>query len=435
MSARRAAQPFALALLVALTSPGALVAETLQDAWQLAVARDKALAAATLDVEGAQAEERAVRGARWPSLEAGAGYTFLNESPRFDISTSTGTFRSGPIFEDDQFLAATVQVKLPLYTGGQIRARINAAQQAALGASENEQATAMALRLDVAEAYVSVLRARRALRAAESSVESLTAHVGDVQQMVERDLVPTSDLLAARVALANAEQRRVRVANSVEIAQATYNRRLGEPLARSPELDETLPVDASLPDTPIEELIGRAVESRSELKVLQAQADALASRSRAEKGRLLPQLALTGGYAHLDNEILDRQDVSMIGVGFAWNVFDGGQARNHAAALDSASRATRSRLEDLHSMIELEVRQDWLGVQEARARVKASREAVAQAQENLRISRELYGGGLGTNTQVLDAVTLEVEAINNQNNANLDESLATLRLARAVGAL
>ena len=178
-----------------------------------------------------------------------------------------------------------------------------------------------------------------------------------------------------------------------------------------------------------------ALEARGELKGLAAQADALASQARAERGKILPQLALTGSYMHFDNQILDRQDFSMVGVGVTWNLFDGGQARNRAAALKSASRAQQSRLDDLRSQIALEVRQDWLGVQEAQARLKASGEAVAQAEENLRMSRELYGVGLATNTQVLDAVTLQVEAVSNRDNALLDESLSRLRLARAVGDL
>ena len=81
------------------------------------------------------------------------------------------------------------------------------------------------------------------------------------------------------------------------------------------------------------------------------------------------------------------------------------------------------------------MREAWLGVQEARARLGASREAVAQAEENLRMTRELYGADLGTNTQVLDAVALRVTAMNNHDDAVLDESLAMLRLSHAAGAL
>lgn len=62
-------------------------------------------------------------------------------------------------------------------------------------------------------------------------------------------------------------------------------------------------------------------------------------------------------------------------------------------------------------------------------------EAIDHATIAVRISRELYGVGLASNTQVLDAVTLEVEATNNHDNAVLDEALAGTELAYAVGEL
>ncbi len=439
MRARRGSRPAIGALGSALAVIGmvplATQAETLADAWQLALARDNTLAAASADADSAKAAERAAHGARWPSLDASGGYTRLNKSPTLDVATPGFVFQSGPIFKGDEFVSGNVQMRLPLYAGGQISAGIDAAHQAAVGALENEQSTVSTLKLDVAESYVGVLRARRALEAASSTVESLAAHAGDVEHLVGRELVPRSDLLAARVALADAEQARVRAANSVEIAQAAYNRRLGEPLERTPQLEDRVPTDARLSTTELAALVKRAFESRSELKALAAQAAALDSQSKVESGKRLPQLALTGGYTHFENSILDRQDFSMVGVGVTWNLFDGGQARNRAAALRNSSRAAQSRLEDLRSRVELQVRQTWLEVQEAQARIKASSEAVAQAEENLRSSRELYSADLATNTQVLDAVALRIRAINNRDNALLDESLALVRLEYAVGAL
>jgi outer membrane protein TolC len=85
----------------------------------------------------------------------------------------------------------------------------------------------------------------------------------------------------------------------------------------------------------------------------------------------LPQVALTGGYTHFDNQILDRRNFSMVGVGFTWSLFDGGVARNESESLRSESRS----------------------------------------------------------------ITLEVQATNNHDNAVLDEGLAGIELAYAVGAL
>ena len=425
----------ALALGLAAAAPRAACAETLVDAWRLALAHDNTLAAAQADVEGAQARERAARGARWPAVDAVAGYTRLSASPELDVSTPEGAFRSGPLFRNDQLITGSVGVKLPLYAGGAISAGMRAAHQAVAAAKDNAQVTRADLKLEVAQVYVSVLRARRALETSNSSVASLTAHVNDVASMVGRELVSRSDLLAAQVALANAQEERLRSSNAVSLAFAAYNRLLGEPLDRTVDLDDHLPADATLSGRPLPVLAHEALEGRNELKGLAAQADALAAQSRAEEGRRLPQLALTGTYTHFDNQILDRENLASIGVGITWRLFDGGQARQDAAALSSESRAARRRLEELRSQIELQVRQAWLDGQAAQARLSASRAAVAQADENLRTARELYEAGMGTNTQVLDAVALRVTAANNRDDSTLDLELAGLELAHAVGEL
>lgn len=433
MSLRRAV---VLVLAVTVWGIGAVaVAETLEEAWRRAMENDQALAAVASETEATRADERAARAARWPVIQASAGYTRLGTAPALDVSGQGLSFRSPPIFDEDDFVSSAAQVRLPLYAGGQISAGIAAARSNRIAAEATEQSSRAALKLDVARAYVGVLRARRALEAAESSVASLAAHVADVEQMVERELVPRADLLAARVAFANAEHARVRAANDLQIAHAAYNRRLGEPLDRSVDLDERIPTDPTLARQPVEALIERALASRSELQAMAAQADALASQAEAQLAALRPRIELTGGYNYFENEILDREDFSMVGVGVTWNLFDGGQARNRAAALRHAGRAAQLRLNDLRSMIELEVRQAWLDVKAARARIDASREAVAQAEENLRTARELYSVDLGTNTQVLEAISLRTAAVTNRDNAVLDEALAQLQLARAVGAL
>ncbi len=433
MSLRRAV---VLVLAVTVWGIGAVaVAETLEEAWRRAMENDQALAAVASETEATRADERAARAARWPVIQASAGYTRLGTAPALDVPGQGLSFRSPPIFDEDDFVSSAAQVRLPLYAGGQISAGIAAARSNRIAAEATEQSSRAALKLDVARAYVGVLRVRRALEAAESSVASLAAHVADVEQMVERELVPRADLLAARVAFANAEHARVRAANDLQIAHAAYNRRLGEPLDRSVDLDERIPTDPTLARQPVEALIERALASRSELQAMAAQADALASQAEAQLAALRPRIELTGGYNYFENEILDREDFSMVGVGVTWNLFDGGQARNRAAALRHAGRAAQLRLNDLRSMIELEVRQAWLDVKAARARIDASCEAVAQAEENLRTARELYSVDLGTNTQVLEAISLRTAAVTNRDNAVLDEALAQLQLARAVGAL
>ena len=144
---------------------------------------------------------------------------------------------------------------------------------------------------------------------------------------------------------------------------------------------------------------------------------------------------LHAGYNHVDNQILDRENFASIGIGFQWRLFDSGQLQARTSALHSRARAAAQRLADLRSQVTLDVETAFYNREEADARIHAASAAVAQAQENLRIARELYASGLGTNNQVLDAETLRIVAVTNRDDARFDALIAEYRLQRAAGTL
>jgi len=101
----------------------------------------------------------------------------------------------------------------------------------------------------------------------------------------------------------------------------------------------------------------------------------------------------------------------------------------------SGARAAEERLADLRSSVRLDVETAFFNREDAAARIHAASAAVAQSEENVRIARELYGSGLGTNNQVLDAETLRVMALTNRDDAAFDVLVSEYRLQRAVGSL
>ena len=62
-----------------------------------------------------------------------------------------------------------------------------------------------------------------------------------------------------------------------------------------------------------------------------------------------------------------------------------------------------------------------------------ARQTTAQADENLRVARDRYQHQVGTNTEVLDAETLRIQAYTNLYDSTYQAVLASLRLRRAVG--
>ncbi len=77
-------------LLVVVICPWAGHAETLTDAWAMALSSDGTLAAVRSEREAAESDHAAAVRQRWPSLDVTGVYTELQHAPILDISTPAG---------------------------------------------------------------------------------------------------------------------------------------------------------------------------------------------------------------------------------------------------------------------------------------------------------------------------------------------------------
>ncbi len=419
--------------LSAMTSP--VSAENLQEAWQIATAEDLSIEAAGLRVTAAEAELAAAKGGRWPAFTASANATHFNETPAFDFGAA-GLPGQLPLFSGSSQLMADARVTLPIFTSGMLGNSVQAAKSNVAAQSLRAKSHAQDVRLNVAAAYIGVLRANSALSVANSEVRSLSRHVEDVDDMFTTGAVAKNDLLAAQVSLAAALQQQLQASNSVDLATAVYNKALGRPLAGAVSLDENLPgLDPRLDISSLQALTETAFSNREELAELHSVADAANAQARSTRAQSRPQFALTGAYTALENNILNREDFWSVGVGFQWAIFDANRSRDRANALSLQSRALFREYRDLQSVIELQVRSAWLRLNETIARIKLASHAVAQADENLRVVRDRYRNGEGTNTEVLDAEGLRTLSRSNYDNALYDAAIARYQLQRATGTL
>lgn len=426
-------------LLALLVSPFVMAppasSETLQDAWQIATAEDLTIEAAELRVAAAEADLAAAKGGRWPALVASANTTQFSETPAFDFSAA-GLPGQLPLFSGSSLLMADAHVTWPIFTSGMLGNSVRAAKSSVSAQRQQAKAHAQDVRLNVAAAYVGVLRANSALGVADSQVRSLTQHVHDVDDMFTTGAVAKNDLLAAEVSLAAAQQRQLQAQNSVDLATAVYNKSLGRPLTDAVSLDENLPgLDSRLDATSLQALTETAFSNREELAGLHSAADATSARAESTRAQSRPQLALVGGYTALENNFLNREDFWSVGVGLQWAIFDASRSRDRANALSLQSSALFREYRDLQSVIELQVRSAWLHLNETSARIKLADRAVLQADENLRVVRDRYRNGEGTNTEVLDAEGLRTLSRSNYDNAQYDAAFARYSLQRATGTL
>jgi outer membrane protein TolC len=419
-----------LAGLVTALFAGHAAAESLPQAWDTALSVDRGLKASRENTAAASSLLDAAKSARLPNLALEAGYTALDKAPAARAEFF-GQSLQMPLAQKDS-AAYRAMATLPLYTGGRITRGINAATAGLDAARLGESADAQNLKLRVADVYVGVLRASRMLKVTESHVASLQAHARDVGNLHEQGMVAKSDLLSVQVALADARQRHLQVANGLDLARAAYNRLLGRPLEQPVALDDLSP---EATQEPLPALSERALAQRSELAALAQQIEAMRHQAAAVRGETAPQVALSGGYGYQENRYQVPPGQWMITLGAKWNLFDGGVVGHRANAVERQAAALTEQRDELASVIALQVRQTWLDVQETRKRLNVTQSVIAQAEENLLVARDRYGNGLSTHTEVLDAETLRTGSQSNHANALSDAALAGLRLKRATGEL
>ena len=409
-----------------LVFSGTSFAETLEQAWEIGLKVDHLIKAAGEETNSKQAQLAAAKGQRLPTVNIGGGYLWLNNEPGaylYDREFSTA---------DDRSLSYKAMISLPVYTHFQISSAIDAATANLKAGEFTEAAARQKVKLKIAEAYIAILLRKQQTDVALSHEQSLTAHTADVKNLHDVGMVPVNDLLAAQVALANAKQMLLQAQNRLDIARSAYNRLLNRPLDYEVDIS---PIPLHYPDADLATLSEMAVKKRPELMALEQQVGALQSQAKSAKAESGPKVMLKSGYDFHENSHQVHEGAWEAMVMASWDIFDGNVAKNKGRALQAQSRAAAEQRRDLESMIQLQVRQAWLDMQESRKRVKVTKETLDQAEENLKVTRNRYKEGVGTNTEVLDAETLRTINFVNYDKAGNDAVLAVIRLHYATGEL
>ncbi len=404
-------------------------AETLEDAWDNAINNNHQIKSAKADTSASEQQLQSAQGQRLPDLNVSSGYTQYSETPaaKTQIAGQTAQFSTNQAGS----VKAQAIASVPIFTSGRISHNIDAAEASLQAVQSNETTSVLNIKMQVAEAYITVLRMESALQVAKSHVDTLGLHMKDVNNLFDQGMVARNDALAANVELVNAQQLVVQANNQLDVAKARYNQLLDRNLAHEVTLVHKFP---EIPQGTLNELSDNAIKQRPELVALAQQIESLGQQAQSVKAGLLPQVAVNGGYQYQENRYQAFQGMWMANVGMEWKIFDGSSG-HRSDAITRQAMSLKEQRDDLSSMIGLQVRQAWLDIQETQKRIAVTQQAIAQADENLKVTTDRYQQGLSTNTDVLKAEDLRTTTHVNLNNATYDAALAALHLRRAVGVL
>lgn len=281
--------------------------------------------------------------------------------------------------------------------------------------------------------YFDVLESEKLIQIAEKEVERLEGHLRDAQSLYAEGVITKNDLLQAEVRLSDARQRLVSARNNRAINVSRLNAALARPLNIDLRVMDitAIPGDYAIPE--LEKKWEVALKNRLEMKIVDETLRSLDLGAVSVRSEYYPKFFVTGGYDFMENRYQLHEGNWQLIVGMSLNIFKGGSTRAQLSKIENQKLQLLQQRAKLEDDIRLEVERYVLDLKDARERVAVTKEAVGQAEENLRINRIRYTEGVGTATDVLDAVALMTVAGTNYYKALYDLQRAEAAVLYAQG--
>lgn len=324
-------------------------------------------------------------------------------------------------------------LSVPVYTPS-VDAAIDGARYDREGAGASYEEALQTAKLTAISDYYTLIMYRNLVDVAQQSVRDYDGHVTNVQAQYNVGLVASSDVLAARTNLADAQTTLITRQNSADVAETDLNIVIGYPVSTSIETADKemgyLPYNVTLEQAKAYALLHRATLVKSAMDVKSAEESV-----KQAKAGYLPTVSLTAdkNYASDDNYRGTSNNGWSVGANASLDIWDGGSTRNtikvREAQLESAKEANLAAVDGvLH-----DVQSAYLNLRAAEQTISSTKVAVEEGQESFRIASLRYRAGVGSNLDVLDAETSLTTARNNYVQALYNYNIYVATLEQAVG--
>ena len=375
------------AAVILLPGSASAIELSIQEAVDLAIAQNTSLRITEKGEETAKANLKSARGQNSFGVSASGNVT---ESK---TKNYTRTDES----------AATLNVELPIYSGGKNEANIKSAEIGIDSARLTTERAREDLRLSVVKAYYDVLEAKRTVDIDQESVDNYQAHLDNVEQLYRAGSKAKLDVLRSSVELANARQTLIKAQNEYNVNIVTLKNLLRldqeEPLVLTEDF-------AFVPFHPrMEACLDYAFTNRKDLIVDAYSLEQSELAIDMAKAGFLPSVGIFASTG-ASNNFYPNHDSSYhysLGARVTWNIFDSGVTE---AAVDKAVTQrdiAKLTLERDKEDVDLLLRQAYFNMREAEKRLTATYAAVKEAEEDYFITREKYRAGQGILLDIIDA--------------------------------
>ena len=412
-----------IALMTSLGAGGQQQGISLQECIGMALRNNADLRNARLDTQMADEDKASARTNYFPQVSAmGTGFVGAKDMVRSEMEMPAlaammpgmGAF---PLSMIKKGVVATLTALQPLYSGGQIVTgnRLAAVQQEVrrLQLEMTEKDVCQ----NVQQYYWKLVSLRGNISTLDAVDEQLREVHNQTEHYVQAGVINRNDLLRVELKQQEVTSQRLTLLNGIELVRMLLAQLCGADLATfdiaSADILDPLPPESAF--TPADQ----ALASREEVQLMDRSVTASSLQVRMERGKNLPSVAI--GASGIYYNLMEKNQGNLVGLATVSVPISSWWGGSHAIRKARFKlEQDRISLQDTQEKLQIDILSAWNNLQEAYAQIEIARRSVAQADENMRLSRDQYNAGTLPMTDLLDAVTLYTQSHNNLLSACAD---------------
>jgi len=409
----------------AILLPDISSALTLREGLEIVTSQNKDVLLSQIEENAALAQLSKTQSQYYPRLDISGSYTVQAYQPEINFGS-----RSIPM-QNQNYVAYGVSLSQTVYDFGHTTHSVNTASYYANSNSLNIKVVKNTIALSYIMEYYGILNADRIIALSQIQVKNLEARLKDTIELNKEGLNTKNDVLKVEVVLSDARQTLLKAENIRSLDESRINKLLSKPfntnltvedIGKEPEINYTLDIAWEI-----------AENERVELKAMKEKISAKEEEIAATDSEYYPNIFVSTGYQRLQNDYMVKDDNWSIMAGIKMNLFSGGSTKYQSQKTNEELRELKLINEITLQDIKLQVQDAFLSRKLAAQKLEVSNTTVDQAKENLRISEIRFKEGIGTSTDVLDAITLLNKAETNYWNSVYEIKISLARFVYSIG--
>lgn len=371
---------------------------SLDAAIRLAVASNRQLQTARLEIDKADANVASARTHRLPvfDLEANASQLLTAADfafPRGAFGSFPGT---GPIPADDTTVSVprqptfyvSSQVSQPLSQLFRIGLGIRSAVASREIEREQTRAQQLAVINSVKRVYFGILQTQSALTATNEALALYRELDKTVQARLTQKVALRADALEVQFRLAQEELSRTMGENALASQKEQLNQLLGRDVSTAFDVEDVAAL--SVLEVDVEAGRTHALQNRPDVREARLKLEQAELDRRMTKAERIPDVSLAASYTSNFNIDVLPMNLAMLGVRVTWEPFDWGRKGHELAAKTHVVEQARLAVREVEDRTVVEINSRFRTLAEKRALLAVSRMAQETARERLRVKTNQY---------------------------------------------